>query len=436
MPGEAISGDAGRGRNRWREMLAVYADRRILLIAFMGFSSGLPLLLTLSTLSYWLAKLGVSKTSIGLFALVGTPYSFKFLWAPFLDQIRPPFLGRRRGWALIIQLALALAILAMGMTDPAFDPWWTALAVLVVAFLSASQDIVIDAYRIEILPEALQGAGAAATQVGYRFGLLAAGAGAVALADFVAWHWVFASLALLMAVGMATMLLAPEPAMPAAIQRQSLARRLEMGVIEPFLDFLGRRGWLVILLFVLLYKFGEAVSGTMATPFYVELGFTGVEIAEITKIFGIVASLAGTLAGGLMVARVGIMRALFLGGVLQAAGILLFAVLAYQGHDRLWLAIVVGSDNFVSGLGSAAFVAYLSALCNVAFTGTQYALLTSFMAWGRTLLSSGSGWLAVRLGWPVFFIASTGLAVPGLLLLLWLSRLYPTPRAGMEAKLA
>jgi len=429
-------GEVRHSMNRWRQAMAVYTDRRILLIAFMGFSSGLPLLLTLSTLSYWLAKLGVSKTSIGLFALVGTPYSFKFLWAPFLDQIRPPFLGRRRGWALIIQLALALAILAMGMTDPALDPWWTALAVLVVAFLSASQDIVIDAYRIEILPEALQGAGAAATQVGYRFGLLAAGAGAVALADFVAWHWVFAGLALLMAVGMATMLLAPEPAMPAAIQRQSLARRLEMGVIEPFLDFLGRRGWLVILLFVLLYKFGEAVSGTMATPFYVELGFTGVEIAEITKIFGIVASLAGTLAGGLMVARVGIMRALFLGGVLQAAGILLFAVLAYQGHDRLWLAIVVGSDNFVSGLGSAAFVAYLSALCNVAFTGTQYALLTSFMAWGRTLLSSGSGWLAVRLGWPVFFIASTGLAVPGLLLLLWLSRLYPTPRAGMEAKLA
>ena len=422
--------------NRWREVLAVYADRRILLIAFMGFSSGLPLLLTLSTLSYWLAKLGVSKTSIGLFALVGTPYSFKFLWAPVLDQIRPPILGRRRGWALIIQLALALAILAMGMTDPAVNPWWTALAMLVVAFLSASQDIVIDAYRIEILPEALQGAGAAATQVGYRFGLLAAGAGAVALADFVAWHWVFAGLALLMAVGMVTMLLAPEPAMPAAIQRQSLARRLEMGVIEPFVDFLGRRGWFVILLFVLLYKFGEAVSGTMATPFYVELGFTGVEIAEITKVFGIVASLAGTLAGGLMVARVGIMRALLLGGVLQAVGTLLFAVLAYQGHDRLWLAIVVGSDNFVGGLGSAAFVAYLSALCNVAFTGTQYALLTSFMAWGRTLLSSGSGWLAVRLGWPVFFIASTGLAVPGLLLLLWLSRLYPTPRAGMEAKLA
>ena len=436
MPNLKSPGDAARGSNRWREVLAVYADRRILLIAFMGFSSGLPLLLTLSTLSYWLAKLGVSKTSIGLFALVGTPYSFKFLWAPFLDQIRPPILGRRRGWALIIQLALALAILAMGMTDPAVNPWWTALAMLVVAFLSASQDIVIDAYRIEILPEALQGAGAAATQVGYRFGLLAAGAGAVALADFVAWHWVFAGLALLMAVGMVTMLLAPEPAMPAAIQRQSLARRLEMGVIEPFVDFLGRRGWFVILLFVLLYKFGEAVSGTMATPFYVELGFTGVEIAEITKVFGIVASLAGTLAGGLMVARVGIMRALLLGGVLQAVGTLLFAVLAYQGHDRLWLAIVVGSDNFVGGLGSAAFVAYLSALCNVAFTGTQYALLTSFMAWGRTLLSSGSGWLAVRLGWPVFFIASTGLAVPGLLLLLWLSRLYPTPRAGMEAKLA
>ncbi len=413
---------------RWRDAIAVYGDRRLLVILLMGFSSGLPLLLTLSTLSYWLSKLGVDRTAIGLFASVGLPYSLKFLWAPFLDQIRPPFLGRRRGWALVIQVCLAVSIVALGFTDPAVNPWWTAVAAIVVAFFSASQDIVIDAYRIEILPEEEQGAGAAATQVGYRFGLLAAGAGALALSDFVAWHWVFIMLAALVGVGMAAFLIAPEPEVAPVAKHETFASWIADSVIAPLMDFIGRRGWIVILLFVLCYKVGEAISGTMATPFYVELGFTGVEIAAVSKVFGIVATLVGTLAGGLVVARFGIMRALLLGGVLQALGILLFAVLAMKGHDMFWLTVAIGGDNFVSGLGSAAFVAYLSALCNVAFTATQYALLTSFMAVGRTLLSSGSGWLATQLGWTNFFIVSTGLAIPGLILLLWLMRLYPTER--------
>src|SRR5579885_1363432 len=420
--------------SRWRQALAVYADPRILLIAVMGFSSGLPLLLTLSTLSYWLAKLGVDKTSIGLFASVGVPYSFKFLWAPLLDQVRPPFLGRRRGWALVIQAALALSILAMGFTDPAVNPWWTALAALLVAFLSASQDIVIDAYRIEILPEAEQGAGSAATQVGYRFGLLAAGAGAVALADFLPWPVVFAILAGLVGVGMAAFVIAPEPPAPALPERETFGAWFMRSVWGPFAEFLLRRrsitSSVVILLFVLLYKFGDAISGTMATPFYVDLGFSGVEIAAVTKVFGIVASLAGTLAGGLLVARFGIMRALLIGGVLQAAGILLFVPLAMKGHDTRWLAAAVGGDNFVGGLGSAAFVAYLSALCNIAFTAPQYPLLSSFMSVGVTILFSGSGWLAEQMSWAGFFTVSAGLAIPGLLLLLWLMRLYPTEQAG------
>jgi MFS transporter, PAT family, beta-lactamase induction signal transducer AmpG len=416
--------------NRWRSALAVYAAPRILLITVMGFSSGLPLLLTLSTLSYWLAKHGVSKTSIGLFAAVGIPYSFKFIWAPLLDQIRPPFLGRRRGWAILIQIALALAILAMGFTDPAVNPWWTALAAVAVAFLSASQDIVIDAYRIEILPEEEQGAGSAATQIGYRFGLLAAGAGAVALADYLAWPVVFAILAALMGIGIIAFLVAPEPVAPPMPARESFTGWFTRAVIGPLAEFLLRRGAIVILLFVLLYKFGDAVSGTMATPFYVELGFTGVEIAAVTKVFGIIASLAGTLAGGVLVARFGIMRALLIGGILQAVGILLFVPLALRGHDTVWLAVAVGGDNFVGGLGSAAFVAYLSALCNIAFTATQYALLSSFMAVGRTLLSSGSGWLAAQMSWAAFFTVSAALAIPGLLLLFWLMRLYPTEHAG------
>jgi PAT family beta-lactamase induction signal transducer AmpG len=414
---------------RWLDAIKVYGDKRLFVILLMGFSSGLPLLLTLSTLTYWLAKEHVDRTSIGLFASVGIPYSFKFLWAPLLDQIRPPFLGRRRGWALIIQLCLAASIVAMGFTDPAINAWWTAAAAVVVAFFSASQDIVIDAYRIEILPEEEQGAGAAATQVGYRFGLLAAGAGALAVSDFVSWHWVFIMLAGLVGVGSIAFLIAPEPQIPQVEKHETFADWFQRSVIAPFVDFMRRRGVVVILLFVLTYKVGEAISGTMATPFYVELGFTGVEIAAVSKVFGIIATLVGTLAGGLVVARYGIMRALMLGGILQALGILLFAILAVKGHDMFWLTVAIGGDNFVSGLGSAAFVAYLSALCNVAFTATQYALLTSFMAVGRTLLSSGSGWLSEQLGWTQFFIVSTGLAIPGLLLLVWLMRLYPTEKS-------
>jgi MFS transporter, PAT family, beta-lactamase induction signal transducer AmpG len=416
---------------RWRDAIAVYSDRRLLVILLMGFASGLPLLLTLSTLTFWLAKVGVDRTTIGLFASVGIPYSFKFAWAPLLDQIRPPFLGRRRGWAIIIQLCLAASIVAMGFTDPSVNAWWTAVAAIVVAFFSASQDIVIDAYRIEILPEEEQGAGAAATQIGYRFGLLAAGAGALAASDFIAWHWVFIMLAALVGVGMFAFLIAPEPEVAETPRRENFQDWILRSVVAPFTDFIERRGWavIVILLFVLCYKVGEAISGTMATPFYVDLGFTGVEIAAVSKVFGIIATLVGTLAGGLVVARFGIMRALLLGGILQALGILLFAVLAVKGHDMFWLTVAIGGDNFVSGLGSAAFVAYLSALCSPAFTATQYALLTSFMAVGRTLLSSGSGWLSQQLGWTDFFIVSTGLAIPGLVLLIWLMRLYPTEKS-------
>jgi PAT family beta-lactamase induction signal transducer AmpG len=422
--------------NRWGRALAVYTDPRILLITAMGFSSGLPFLLSASTLTYWLAKLGIEKASIGLFASVATPYAFKFVWAPFIDQVRPLFLGRRRGWGLTIQICLALSIFALGQTDPAVNAWWTALAAVVVAFFSASQDIVIDAYRIEILPQEEQGAGSAATLVGYRFGLLAAGAGALWLSDFVSWPAVFTSMAALVGVGAIAFLIAPEPPPPCFPQQETIADRLRRGVIAPFVDFFGRRGWYVILLFVLLYKFGEAFSGAMASPFYVELGFTGAEIAAVSKVFGVIATLVGSLAGGYLVARFGIMKSLFLGGVLQALGLLLFTVLALHGHDIRWLTIAIGGDNFVSGLASAAFVAYLSALCNIAFTATQYALLTSFMGMGRTLLSMGSGWLAAQLGWPMFFVASTGLAIPGLLLLLWLMRLYPTEHVGYAGQRA
>lgn len=422
----------------WGRALSVYRDRRFVYILLMGFSSGLPLLLTLSTLSYWLATVGIDKTAIGLFALVGLPYSFKFLWAPVIDHVALPVVtrrfGRRRGWALVIQVALIGCILLMGATDPAAAPWSTALIAFAIAFFSASQDIVVDAYRIEILAEHEQGAGAAATQTGYRIGLLVAGAGAVALSDFVGWPLVFAALAVCVLVGVGAVLLAPEPRVPERVwhdsEGASPADWLDSAVVAPFRDFLTRRGWLVILAFVLFYKFGDAIGGVMANPFYVELGFTGVEIASVTKVFGMVATLAGVFAGGVLVARYGIFSALLVGGILQAATNLLFALQAVVGNDVTMLALTIGADNFTGGLGSAAFVAYLSSLCNVAFTGTQYALLTSLMAAGRTLLSSGGGWLADQTDWVTFFVFTTGLAIPGLLLLLWLMRLTPLRAAG------
>lgn len=420
---------------RWGRAFAVYGDRRMVVILLMGFSSGLPLPLTLSTLSYWLAKVGVDKTAIGLFALVGLPYSLKFLWAPAIDHVRVPvltaLLGRRRGWALVTQAALVGAIVALGTTDPIARPMATAVAALAVAFLSASQDIVIDAYRIEILSQREQGAGAAATQLGYRIGMLASTAGAIALSDFLPWSAVISTLAGLVGVGMLGVLLAPEPAVESRQTREPGAwtstfvfvrGRLQEAVVDPFRDFMRRPAWVAILAFAVLYKFGDAIGGVMANPFYVELGFTGVEIASITKVTGLFATLAGVFVGGVLVARYGLFRALLVGGLLQAVTNLLFAALARVGHSVGLLALTIGADSFTGGLGSAALVAYLSSLCTAAFTGTQYALLTSFVAQGRTILSSGGGWLADRLDWPVFFVTTTLLAVPGLLLVAHLER--------------
>jgi PAT family beta-lactamase induction signal transducer AmpG len=411
--------------------MAIYRDPRMLVVLGMGFASGLPLLLTLSTLSYWLSKVGVDKTAIGLFSLVGVPYAFKFAWSPVLDHLRVPvlgrLLGRRRSWILVTQIALSAAIMAMGWTDPQTAPLATAVAALVIAFLSATQDIAIDAYRIEILTEDEQGGGAAATQLGYRIGLLAAGAGALALSDVVDWRWVFAALGLLMAASIVITLLAPEPKLVEAPHDASrrippLLERLNVMVLQPLTDFAKRPAWVAILAFVLLYKFGDAIGGVMANPFYNELGFTGLEIAAITKIFGVIATLAGIAVGGIVVARYGVMRALLLGGVLQAVSNLLFSLQAAIGHDTAMLAVSIGGDNFTGGIGSAAFVAYLSMLCNRAFTATQYALLTSFMAVGRTILASAGGWLADHVDWVSFFALTALLAIPGLALLLYLWR--------------
>lgn len=410
----------------WLEAARVYLEPRMLLVLALGFSSGLPLLLTLSTLSVWLAEEGVSKTTIGLFALVGAPYTFKFLWAPVIDRARLPglgrLLGRRRGWAVLIQLLLAAAILALGATDPSVDPFATAFCAVLVAFLSASQDVVLDAFRVELLAARQQGAGAAVYVMGYRLGMLAAGAGALFLAEAVAWFWVHAAMAGLLAFGALAVLLAPEPRPVAAPSagRRSFAAWLYEAVVAPFADFLGRPGWLAILAFIVFYKFGDSLAGVMANPFYLEMGFTKSEIAGVSKIFGLWATLIGGALGGLVVARFGILPSLFVCGVLQMLSNLLFAAQALVGHDLAMLTLVIAAENVAGGMGTAAFVAYLSALCNVAYTATQYALFSALMAFARTVLSSPGGALAEQLGWVWYFGLTTVAAIPGLLLLAWL----------------
>ncbi len=421
----------------WVASAAVYVEPRVLLVGVLGFSSGLPLLLTLSTLGIWLSEAGVSKTQIGLFAFVGLPYTFKFAWAPLLDRLALPWagarLGRRRGWALLVQILLLFAIAAMGRFDPARDLALIAVLALVIAFLSASQDIVLDALRIELLEERQQGAGAAIFVTGYRVGLLAAGAGALFVAQYSGWAWAFAATAALVALGMAAVLAAPEAphSEPAA---ESLQDWLERAVLAPFREFAGRGDWLLLLAFIVLYKLGDSLAGIMAGPFYVEVGFTKGEIAAVSKVFGLWASIVGGVLGGIYVHRAGILKALMLFGILQLLSNLMFAVQAHVGADLTLLTATITIENVSGGMGTAAFVAYLSALCHVQYTATQYALLSALMALGRTALSAPAGWLAEQIDWVSFFAATTLGAVPGLLLLAWLIRRghRPSARGGAD----
>ncbi len=426
---------------RWREAAAVYLERRLLIVFAMGFASGLPLALSAGTLAIWLTEAGVTLTAIGLFAAVGTPYSVKFLGAPLIDRVPLPvlgkLLGRRRSWMVLIQLLLMAAIAVLGLTRPAETPYVTALAALAVAFLSASQDIVIDAYRIEILDPEQQGAGAAATQAGYRVGMILSGAGALYLVDSgLAWSAVYAVMAALLIAGLVVALKAPEPAAAPAPRQPSFTAQLRDAVTSPFAEFFARNGVktaLLVLVFILLYKLGDAFAGVMATPFYVKIGFSLSEIATVSKIFGVAATLAGVLLGGMVVARYGVLWSLFGCGILQMLSNLMFAAQATIGPDVGFLMLTIGIENLSGGMGSAAFVAYLSLLCNTRYTGTQYALFSSFMAVGRTWLSASSGYVADQTDWVSFFIISTVVALPGLIMAVWMVKRLPMARqAGQD----
>jgi len=406
----------------------------------------LPLALVFGTLTIWMAKVGVDKTTVGLFSAVTLPYALKFLWAPVID--RAPFpvlsrlLGQRRGWTVASQLALMAAIPAMALTDPAASPWMMGLFALLVSFCSASQDIVIDAYRVELLEEKKIGAGASMYIFGYRIGLLIAGAGALNMVGGLGWSVVYFIMAAFILIGLVTILLSREPQHGAdeetaarerrvaeyLAQRPNLSGRraavlawLYGAVVSPFVDFMTRPQWLVILLFIVFFKLGDSMAGVMTGYFMVELGFSEAEIGNVGKAICFAATMLGIVIGGWLMAKLGMLWSLWICGGVQMLSNLMFVVQALVGHDMGMLAVAVGVENLVGGMGTAALVAYLSGLCNLAYTATQFALLSAVASIGRTFLAAPAGRLAEMLDWAPYFLVTTLAALPGLALLLWLT---------------
>lgn len=392
--------------------LASIFSARMLVAFLMGFAAGLPLLLTGSLLQAWMTREQVDLGTIGLFALVGLPYTLKFVWAPLLDRYTPLRLGRRRGWLLIFQILLALAIAGLGLTEPARYATLVALVALLVSFFSASQDIVIDAYRRESLADDEQGLGSSLYVGGYRIGTLLASGGGLILAGHLAFPVVYALMALAMLVGIATTLLAPEP--PAS---EGVPRSMREAVVQPFLEYFRRQDALWILLFILLYKLGDSMAAHMTTPFYLQIGFSEAQIGTVVKLFGFWAILAGGLLGGTLMLRYGIYRCLIGFGILQAISTAGFAALAHVGAELGALAAVVAFENLTAGMGTAAYIAFMASLTNKKFSATQYALLSSFMGVPRTVLAAPTGYLSAWLGWDAFFLVCTLIALPGLLML-------------------
>ena len=422
------------------DTLAVYLKPRVLIVLFLGFSSGLPLALSGTTLLVWMRESGVDLGTIGLFALVGTPYTVKFLWAPLTDALEVPLLsrllGRRRAWLVFTQMLLIAAIVFLGSCDPAAAPALVAFGALMVATASATQDIVVDAFRVESLPENEQAAGMASYVAAYRVGMLVSTAGALFLvsgfqaygyAKQPAWHWGYYAMAALVVIGTITALLATEPensrAAEAAHARQKRFARVAEAAVGAFKDFMGYELAVVMLAFVVLFKFTDALSGAMTAPFVIDLGFTRNEYAAIVKGVGLAALLLGGFAGGFIARALPLAMSLWIGAILQSLANLTFSWLAVVGRDPTALAIAITAENFTSAIGTVMFVAYLSALCrNPLHTATQYALLTALAAVGRTYLSSGAGFIAESTGWIWFFVICTLAGLPSLVLLAWLQR--------------
>jgi PAT family beta-lactamase induction signal transducer AmpG len=396
---------------RWQ----LYFNRRMLTLVFLGFSSGLPLFILINLVQAWLSKAGLDIKAIGLFTLVMFPYPWKFLWSPFMDRFSVGNLGRRRGWMALTQIGLFLGIGSMGMLDPLNQlPLIVACAVM-VAFLSASQDIVIDAFTREILTDNEQGLGAAVKVNAYKIAGLVPGALSLILADHVSWQWVFWITAAFILPGLACTLLVKEPQVYG-----EPPKTLEDAVLLPFREFISRDGWVSafwILCFVFLYRLGDAMAATLATKFFLDLGFQLTEIGAVAKLTLFWGSIAGGIVGGIWMIKLGINRALWIFGVAQALSILGFALLAYVGPNLILLGLVLAMEAFGVGLGTTAFVAYLAKTSDPRYTATQYALFTSLAAVPRTLTTSLIGFIVAETGWFWFFMICFGLAMPGMLLL-------------------
>jgi len=422
------------------ETLAVYLKPRVLVIMFLGFSSGLPLALSGSTLLVWMTEAGVNLGTIGLFALVGTPYTIKFLWAPLIDALNVPLLarrfGRRRGWLLLSQFLLTAAIIFLGLCNPSTSPLIVAVGALLVATASATQDIVVDAFRVESLAESEQAAGMASYVAAYRIGMLVSTAGALfivsgfqglGLTHHAAWSAGYAVMAVLVLIGVATTLVAQEPAKSAAaavtLARESTLQRVMEAAAGAFSEFLTRDMAIAVLAFVVLFKFTDALSGAMTAPFVIELGFSRNEYATIIKGVGLAATLIGGFAGGSLARVYSLSTSLWIGGLAQGLANLAFSWQAVLGHDAAWLTFAIIAENFTSAVGTVIFVAYLSALCrNPLHTATQYALLTALAAFGRTYLSSAAGFIAAATGWAWFYAICAVAGLPALALLALLQR--------------
>lgn len=389
---------------------------RMLIVFLTGFSSGLPLLLIGSTLKAWMTDLRMDLTTIGFFSLVGLPYTLKFLWSPFMDRFAITGIGRRRGWALIAQAALIASLTALAFADPKQSPGTVGALAMLIAFCSASQDIVLDAYRREILSDEELGLGSSLFINGYRLALLFAGALALYLADHMPWRAVYLVMAAGMLVGVATVLLAPEP----QIHRPP-PKSMREATIGPFADFFQRPDARIILAFILLFKIGDSMAAEMTIPMYLSVGFTKTQVGLVAKGIGFWATIVGGLLGGVLMLRLRISRSLWIFGVLQGVSTLGFAVLAKVGANLPVLAAVIGFENVSSGMGTAAYSAYMASLTDKRFTATQYALLSSLMGVPRVIMGAPTGWMAKTMGWPWFFTFCALIAIPGLLLLLKLA---------------
>ncbi|OOZ39895.1 AmpG family muropeptide MFS transporter [Solemya pervernicosa gill symbiont] len=411
----------GSERSMHEMVRSIFSVRMVVAFA-MGFACGLPLLLTISLLQAWMSDAGVDLGTIGLFALVGLPYTLKFLWAPIFDRFTLKLFGRRRGWLLLAQLLLMVAIATLGMVNPVEQPWLLAFVALLVTFFSASQDIVVDAYRREDLRDEELGLGSSLYVNGYRIGMLLAGSGGLILADHVSFQTVYLIMAATMLIAVVTTLLAREP-----VEAEGTPKTLREAVIDPFVDYFQRPEALWILAFILFYKVGDTMASAMTMPFYLEIGFSKTEVGAVAKLFGFWATIIGGLVGGVMILRLGIFRSLWLFGFLQAISTAGFSVLALMGNSLSGLAAVIAFENFSGGMGTAAYVAFMASMTNKRFTATQYALLSSLMGIPRVIASAPTGYLAEGVGWFSFFIVCTLIAIPGL----WILRRFSPERNGL-----